>query len=192
MGYYHSLDIPYAPLRNPSLLQRDRGPHWLLPESEVDPGFTQWIWGLGLTVTLAQVFYSYPGYRQPIHVDNSDPCSAGKLNWIYGGSNSTMTWYRPIKTKPSAQSQTPLRTVYQYWAEHEVELALRARLTEGPHLVEVGQPHRVINMGPDDRWAVSVVLGRGRDRRLTLDQLAEVFRPWIKDVQCHESTFPAR
>jgi hypothetical protein len=134
---------------------------------------------LNLEIILVEVFYSKPFLDARVHTD----CSGGdftKINWIFGGENSSMHWYRPKVEKLSTNKtlKTLINTDFISYESYEVERIHSAQLIK-PTLVQVGVPHSVTN-NYNHRWCVSVVyINKLTGRRPTMEDSINIFKDFL-------------
>jgi hypothetical protein len=124
----------------------------LNPYLHLNPDIVKIINDAGLRIGQAELFYSPPGLVSGIHRDvpNSD---ISKINWVYHGSNSTMSWYDSDSKK---KVTGPAGNEYKGYTLDEVTL-LHSCAIPSPSLIQAGIAHNVINHN-EPRWAVSLML----------------------------------
>jgi len=112
----------------------------------------------GLPVYSVIIFYRGP-YASTLgaHVDIStvEPflLTNFAINWVYGGRDSTMSWYdTPLAEKKI--EYTPAGTAYKVWNKRELNKIESDVIGESVKLVRTGIPHS-IEMGSDPRWCIS-------------------------------------
>jgi hypothetical protein len=103
-----------------------------------------------------EIFSSVPNYVAPIHVDVGHGDFA-KMNWVFGGKDSTMNWYEPITLDRPIETTLGNRE-YIYYAENEVK-HLHSQTLGRPSVVQVGLPHNSTNYS-EHRYCVSLVFFR--------------------------------
>jgi hypothetical protein len=132
-------------------------------------------------IELIEIFYLFPNDVMAIHTDRSVPGDFSKLNWIYGGQDSVMNWYKVING-PSNRAPlytTPINSPSLQYAPGEVEL-VNTQQVGRPSLVQVGCPHNIVN-GPEERFCVSVVFKhKSTNKRVTMEEAIAEFREYIK------------
>jgi len=135
---------------------------------------------VNLCISYSESFRSKPHYDQLIHTDDVGGDYV-KLNWAYGGANSTMSWYKinPETPQPDIRGTKELGTPYLLWDNDQVELIETA--TVGfPSIVQVGCPHNVTNY-EEERLCISLLI---RDittrKRSTMEQACERLSSYIQ------------
>ena len=159
-----NLDLGFEPTMhpafNPVLAGRSLRSSWhaTIPTDGLDPRITEFLDGLGISVPHAEVFYSIPGLRRPIHTDGNGLRDLCKINWVYGGAGSYMRWWIPINSGNGPIFRiTSVGTKCIAYEDQDCRVIWKA--TVGfPSLVQVGVPHDMVNDGNEPRWCVSYVI----------------------------------
>jgi hypothetical protein len=181
-----NLDLGFDPTMHPAFdpVLVDRSPesswHATIPINGFDPRITGFLNGLGITIPLAEVFYSLPGIRRPIHIDGNTMKDLCKLNWVYGGSGSKMRWWRPPPSgKGPIDRITSAGTKCITYEDEGCQVIWEASVGF-PSLVQVGVPHDMVNSSIESRWCVSYVLyDRTTGNPLSWKQSVERFSPFM-------------
>ena len=103
-----------------------------------------------------------------------------KLNWVYGGDNSVMNWYKINSnyTQPLLNT-TNINSYALYYKTDEVDL-IHSQTIGLPSLVQVGCPHNVVN-GSTERFCISLVFENSiSKKRLTFNEAVALFKNYIK------------
>jgi hypothetical protein len=154
--------------------------HQFLDRNEISLEYLKWIESLGLILDHAEVFFSIPHTYYTIHQDQHTRIDFPKINFIYGGSNSSMNWYKVKSGKLGTVSQTKIDTPYVGYTLDEVELLYSKELTS-PSLVQAGVPHNVTVLG-SPRWCVSTVYLYPDRRLLSWADAEKIFRPYMEET----------
>jgi hypothetical protein len=129
-------------------------------------------------IEVVEVFYLFPNDAMSIHSDRAIPGDYAKLNWIYGGKDSVMKWYKVLGTPAAPLYKTPIDSPSLQYKAAEVEL-IHEQAVGKPSLVQVGCPHNVVN-GPEERFCVSIVFKHKSTRdRVTMAEAVAVFKDYI-------------
>lgn len=156
--YCFSLNTNIHPLKYPfDPADRPYG-HDLLPLSDVSDEFVKFLAQRGMKVGHVEIFHKPAGMRPgaEIHID-VERGDFTKLNWIWGGSDSLMCWYKEkYPDIPRRVELNPEKTRYIGFQPDEVILDYQENL-QGPCVIQAGTPHNVI-MGTEARHALSLVL----------------------------------
>jgi len=130
-------------------------------------------------IEVVEVFYLFPNDSMSIHSDRAIPGDYAKVNWIYGGKDSVMKWYKILAASTAPTYTTPINSPSLQYKPYEVEL-VHTQPVGHPSLVQVGCPHNVVN-GPEERFCVSIVFKHNSTReRVTMYEALEVFKEYIK------------
>lgn len=170
------LDIPVF---NPKVnLESFTKSYWNnVPKYDLNMEILRFLKGFGLQISKAELFYSEPNAFTPIHTDGA-PEDMAKLNWVFGGENSTMNWYKPTTDKPVKISE--YHTLYKGFELSEVEL-VHSQAVGTPSIVQVGVPHNATN-GSNPRWCLCLILmwaDQTRKERPTMGQVVELLSEYI-------------
>ena len=90
---------------------------------------------LKLEIMLVEVFYSKPSLVGGIHADSFGG-DFTKINWIFGGKNSTMVWYETKDSTPKPSENTPVESNYISYDINEVNQIYETSIVK-PSLVQV-------------------------------------------------------
>ena len=151
--------------------------HQLLDKNEISLDYLTWIKSLGLVLDLAEVFFSVPHTYYTIHQDQYTRTDFPKINFIYGGSNSFMNWYKIKTGKTGIESQTNMDTAYVEYTLDEVDLIYSEEL-KAPSLVQAGIPHNVTILG-SARWCVSTVYTYPNKQLASWSELISILKPYL-------------
>jgi hypothetical protein len=109
-------------------------------------------------------FYLPPNHTGGgIHIDQSDwkkadPGDYTKINWIFGGKDSTMNWYSINSGADGVLNVTGADTLYRAYAPNEVT-HIHSQSVGHPSLVQTGVPHDITNLY-EDRLCISASFTR--------------------------------
>jgi hypothetical protein len=151
--------------------------HSKLDNQYVSDEFCQYIDSLGLKLLYIEIFVKGPNYGPGVHVDHGKKDMA-KLNWVYGGEDSTMTWYAPKKGRLPKFNTTAINSYSVTYEEDDVELVHSQRVGF-PSLVQSGVPHGIYTK-EQPRYCYSAVLFSKDNIRLPFKQMLELFKDYIK------------
>jgi hypothetical protein len=129
--------------------------HFKLDKNEVlSDDLQNWFTVLKLEIFLVEVFYSPPNTIGTIHIDSVGG-DYTKLNWQFGGKDSTMNWYSENTKKARKKTFTPIGSNSISFNATDVT-KIHSQSIQNPSLIQVGVPHNIENF-LEDRWVVSVV-----------------------------------
>jgi hypothetical protein len=154
--------------------------HQFLDKNEISLEYLKWIESLGLILDCAEVFFSVPHTYYGIHQDQHTRIDFPKINFIYGGSNSVMNWYKVKSGKLGTVSETKIDTPYVGYALDEVEL-LYSKELKSPSLVQAGVPHNVTILG-SPRWCVSTVYLTSDRQLINWSDAEKIFQPYMEET----------
>lgn len=175
MIYCKSLNLTVSPLINESDIVKQTERHIEISLDRINPILYAYLKLLGVRVSYAECFRLNPYQENNIHTDTVRGDYV-KINWIYGGKDSTMSWYTPNTNTTKNLMYTATGTTYENYTVDEVTLAHRQSL-KSPSLVQVGVPHDVQNYS-EVRHALSFVIAKG-DNRLTMTEAVDIFKKYI-------------
>lgn len=119
----------------------------------INPLLIEILQSKGISIMLAELFYSIPYLDSVIHSDTFGE-SIAKINWVYQGRGSKMNWFKPISETNIISGN--LRNTYKKYSRSEVEL-IHSEEIHSPSLIQAAVPHNIIN-DSEERWAVSLML----------------------------------
>jgi len=131
---------------------------------------------LNLKIKFVESFFKTPTAPQNIHIDAVGG-DYTKLNWVFGGGESQMTWYKPKTNLTKEVSISPTGTRFLRFAESEVEETDRTSIMY-PTLIQVGVPHDVINV-TENRHCISFLFQNQDNKALTMQESVEIFKDYI-------------
>ena len=135
---------------------------------------------LNLTISWAVVFYTAPFGFTGIHVDidnNNKSNDYVKLNYIFGGRNSVMCWWKQKDNVSSTLLRTVAGSGYMPFEIHQVDL-IDEQQVKFPSIVQVGIPHNIKNF-EEPRYCLSLVLKKRYRTRLTMAESIELFKQYL-------------
>jgi hypothetical protein len=163
--YHHNLNFKINPLKNniivtdlPKIVNNKkvyRSP--IFVKDHINPEMLDFLAELNIFSNHCELFYSIPNLFSNIHVDIKHG-DFTKLNWVYGGTNSVMNWYRP-----KSPHITTVNTSYVKYHRDDVELLHSASLGS-PSVVQAGVPHNIVN-STEDRYCISLVLASVKNNK---------------------------
>jgi hypothetical protein len=176
--YSNPLNFTIPPLKEEFNITKITQSHVVVDLDEMNPKMKTLLDSLGIKVSWIELFYRKPGYPGSIHVDSIGG-DFTKINWVTGGKNSTMVWFKIINSaiEKNKISLTTANTGYIEYKWNEVTIVHREFML-GPALVQVGVPHLVINPS-DDRYCLSFVLTDLYDKRLTMTESYKLLKDYI-------------
>jgi hypothetical protein len=156
--------------------------HFRLQKDFINPGFIEFLTIKKIHLIGAEIFYTPPAGKNAIHSDVMILGSVAKINWVYGGHDSLMHWYRPnceynsdSALDTTRNKNTIINSPSLRFKKHEVDL-IHSQAVDCPSLVEVGCPHNITN-GPTDRFCISTIFANiETQKRITMEQAIQIFK----------------
>lgn len=178
--YFYPLKFDFDLLNDPTILDRlPKITHFKIPPNKIPELISEKMLNLfkslDLDISLLEIFYRSPGAGSGIHIDSYGG-DYTKLNWIFGGKNSTMKWWTPRDSNSGKIKDTIIDTKFLLYSQDDVDLLYEYPLVSA-NLVQVGIPHSVVNPF-EERFCFSFVY-RSNNQRLTMDQSVNLFYPYI-------------
>jgi hypothetical protein len=180
--YCYNLNLDIKPLKFDLELKDVQCSHENYSVNDVNPELVDFLSQRNIKVTWVEIFHKDPSvspYGQ-IHLDEFRGDFV-KLNWVYGGEDSFMCWYKENYPVEEVIQSTEINTPYIGFNIYEVSMVHKERL-QGPCVIQAGIPHNVI-MGKQYRHALSMVLedsSSNRRRRLPYSESVTAFADFIR------------
>jgi len=147
------ISTPGFPLEN-----KESSQHYKYDYKNIDKQLIQSLEDKNIFVTFAEIFYSPPFTKIPIHLDAPNLTHFTKLNICISEKNSYMNWY---KVKPAYENKPAKLTVlsrpYLEYEPEEVDL-LYSQCINGVYLINAAIPHDSTNFTNQPRWTLSLGL----------------------------------
>ena len=127
---------------------------------DIHPIMLQHLASKGMKISLVETFYSKPNYIQSIHIDVAGG-DYSKLNWVFGGANSLMHWY---KLKTGVSEKLKINSIGKTYSDYDIDQVelIHSQPIGKPSLIQVGIPHNITN-GPEERLCICLVMvNKGR------------------------------
>jgi hypothetical protein len=116
-----------------------------------------------------------------IHCDGHELDNKAKLNYIVGGKDSVMTWYKPVSEDKIEKRTSWANTIYLGINTEDVIATYSIGMKEGFYLVNVGEFHNVWNKN-EDRYCLSACLIDSRTSyRLNFNELQQRLKGYINE-----------
>ena len=139
------------------------------------------LYKLNIGIQWVEVFYLGPDADHSIHCDGHELDNKSKLNYIIGGEDSVMSWYKPINENKITKRTSPANTIYLGINIEDVVETYNTTMEEGFYLVNVGEFHNVWNKN-EDRYCLSACLIDSRTSyRLNFNELQQRLKGYINE-----------
>jgi hypothetical protein len=184
MIYAVDLTVPCSPLADYSILNQtnDEPEIWFAQSTDVADNFTQWLSVQDLVMTYPPlIFYTPPGQQCGIHIDGYAVGDRACINFIFGGADSLMHWYKlNDDVGTTEQVETQAGTPYTLYEPHQVT-HVYSHSVKWPSIVQTGVPHNITNHTHGPRWCIScdISLKSNPEAGLTMEQALGVFSKWM-------------
>jgi hypothetical protein len=181
--YCSKVNIPVTnPLFNKDHLVEKSTKSWVISSADLTDEFHGFLDSVGLRVFFPVMFRTPAFETSPIHIDGGIASSCGKLNYVFSGVGTKMSWYRPLVAEPTLTfikgKEMRLRPFLSY-AEQDAELVHSQELDQW-NIVSVGVPHNIINNTAKDRYCLSVNISlKDAESKITFEDLLIVLRNYI-------------
>jgi hypothetical protein len=146
--------------------------HMEIPLNDINYNLISFLSTLNLTIAFAELFYTLPFSVTVIHLDAFGG-DYTKLNYVYGGNNSFMNWYKQKNNILNSLSTTIINSPYISYTKHQVVL-IDTQQVKFPSIVQVGIPHNIHNF-EEPRYCLSLILRKHDNTRLTMAESIELF-----------------
>lgn len=194
--YSTNLNIPVTPFANdahPNDIYKTiimgkfvKTHHLEVPIEDLNPELHEWFSKYNLEINLAELFSKLPNPSRTanrIHSGGNGDPDKTKINWVWGGKNSYMTWYDKVNSATPNEvgylSSSAQITYYTDLEETDPEPVHRHQLIyPTATLVQIALPHAVEN--PEEpRWCLCLITrdkttGQRLGYQETLDRLNDV------------------
>ena len=183
--YYKNLNLS-IPILNDSAPLEDLKFHY---ETNMNDSMRKFIHPLFLNllstkntyISFIESFYSHPNIQQPIpiHIDSRGGDYI-KINYVIGGKDSTMNWYKPKSATDQKTEISGIGNEYISFERDRVDL-IDSAVINPIGIVQVGIPHNITNL-IEDRLCISMYISNLHNRqRLTMNEAIEIFSEYILD-----------
>jgi hypothetical protein len=137
MIYCYPLDLEIEPLRYKLRFKEDNPAIEKLELRDLNPELVLFLAERNIAVTWLEIFHKKPNDNKSygIHIDVEQGDQV-KINWIYGGSNSTMKWYSENTGSTPVPFKTLIDTPCIVFNPEDVVLQHEECL-RGPNVVQV-------------------------------------------------------
>lgn len=147
-----------------------------VPINFINPKLIEFLLSKKIKIRHSEAFYSEPFFVQPIHIDMHGG-NITKLNFVFGGANSIMNWYKVKPGVSTPEKLTGAGTIYSEFSLDQVDLVETA-VVKFPSLVQVGIPHNIVNVD-EPRVCLSLVLGTLDDDIIPIEQVSEILKDYL-------------
>ena len=136
---------------------------------------------LGLRITYSESFFrtTMNSKIYAVHKDAPGSNDAAKINWVFGGEDSLMDWYRPIRNSTTDTNSIAENGIeYAAFDLKDVELVHQQRVG-CPSIIQSGIPHGV-TLGKRPRHCIAIfVKYKNSKEYISFDEALEIFKDFI-------------
>lgn len=143
---------------------------WQLEKSPFNDYFINWLLKFECCIFFTELFYTPPYKNLVWHIDRKEPSQFIKINFVWGSQKHYMQWGETISQKSLPVKETVTNTEYIEFKEYEIKNLESTTITH-PTIVNVGVPHRVVNLDNTGRWCLSAIIHKDNSRVTFSDAL---------------------
>lgn len=156
-----------------------RIPHSRVNLDFLNPAIIDLFTSNNLEITLCEAFYRKPTdiIHDTVHKDAMHITDATKINWVFGGDDTMMNWYKPINPIFNV-NHSQIGVEYINYDRSNLSL-IHSQRVGFPSLVQVGIPHD-ITMGLTDRLCISTFFKeKGSTEYIAFSNAIKLFNNFI-------------
>jgi hypothetical protein len=178
--YCNYLNFPHIDV-DLSIYKKNKRNHVRGPKDILGVELNDTLHKLNIGIQWVEVFYLGDDADHTIHCDGHELDNKAKLNYVVGGKNSIMTWYKPVSEDKIEKRTSLANTIYLGINTEDVIETYSTIMKEGFYLVNVGQFHNVWNKN-NDRYCLSACLIDSRTSyRLNFNELQKRLKGYINE-----------
>jgi hypothetical protein len=179
-AYCNYLNFPHIDI-DLSVYKKNKRNQIRVPKDVIGVELNNILHKLNISIQWVEVFYLGPDADHSIHCDGHELDNKAKLNYIIGGKNSVMSWYRPISEDKIEKRTSPANTIYLGINIKDVVETYNTTMKDGFYLVNVGEFHNVWNKY-EDRYCLSACPVDNRtSHRLNFNELQQRLKDYINE-----------
>jgi len=191
MKYFRHLKLPFEfDLSDLAIFDTDTDKlgYTMLDNSLLDANITDFFKSHGFELISVASFYTPPGGILATHVDLDKLSNICKFNFCYGARGSRMYWYTlkqgyipVVDLKNNGYYVKSRYALVSHLDIHQSQCVYAASTMIGtPTIVNVGQPHSVINMSKEGRWNLCLMFENKQGQILEIDEAEETLKEfWL-------------
>lgn len=178
--YCNYLNFPYIDV-DLTVYKKNKRNHVRGPKDILGEELNSVLHKLNIDIQWVEVFYLGDDADHTIHCDGHELDNKAKLNYIVGGKDSVMTWYKPVSEDKIEKRTSWANTIYLGINTEDVIATYSTGMKEGFYLVNVGEFHNVWNKN-EDRYCLSACLIDSRTSyRLNFNELQQRLKGYINE-----------
>lgn len=154
--------------------------HWPWGQSPFNVEAYKWVENLGLTIGMAEVFYTKPGGTLPWH-DDGEQSDNVKFNFIWGSADHLMYFGELADSnRPLTRIKNRSGTYVTQYNENDLKNIESVKINR-PIIFNGNIPHQVTNFdATQSRWCLSMLLWKD-GKRLTWNDALSSFSEYALD-----------
>ena len=155
--------------------------HSKLAEQHVSSDFITFINSLDLILRYIEIFVKPSHFGPGIHIDDGNLNDIAKINWVYGGSDSIMRWYKekPNTIHKSRNVTTAINSYAVIYPTAGVDL-IHEQKVGFPSIIQAAIPHGVVTLD-EPRYCYSAVMGTKTKPVLTFNEMLDKFSKYLAE-----------
>ena len=178
--YCNYLNFPYIDV-DLTVYKKNKRNHVRGPKDILGEELNSVLHKLNIDIQWVEVFYLGDDADHTIHCDGHELDNKAKLNYIVGGKDSVMTWYKPVSEDKIEKRTSWANTIYLGINTEDVIATYSTGMKEGFYLVNVGEFHNVWNKN-EARYCLSACLIDSRtSHRLNFNELQQRLKDYIDE-----------
>jgi hypothetical protein len=176
--YFKKLNLPISFLKDTFDISTVKRTSFIDVDTILNPELIRLTESSGMVKIVNCIVLRYIASATPssIHIDDNDVYDQTNLNFVIGGSDSKVFWYKLLNGYSGYEIKTPFATRKGYDVD-KLQLVESVSI-DGACLFQGAVPHNVINE-ISDRWCVSVKLKKTNNEWLDWNTALDVFEPFI-------------
>lgn len=179
--YYSELSFQFDPLTDMDVALKQILPQRKIDLKYINPELISILKPLGLRIHYSECFMRLKNNVNFIHTDNHGQREFVKINWIYGGKDGYMSWFRPKDESFGSLSYTPGNTAFIRYMPEEVDLVCKLVTENKPYLIQAGIPHDITNP-TETRFCICCLLSYSDGRSISMSEAQEKLKDFINLV----------
>jgi hypothetical protein len=148
-------------------------------ETYANPEILKLLNAKGVYISFIEAFSYWRPYESAhIHIDTNDDVS--KLNWIFGGGDSSNQWFQIKSQAQGTKAVTQANTGSVRYSISEIEkLLFTYPAKKNPFIFQAGIPHKSC-IGKEKRCCISMVLNwTDTNQRLTFQEAVDILSDYL-------------
>lgn len=150
--------------------------HYRLSKQDINIELINFLLNYEIKINHVEAFYFPPYFTQAAHIDGTGS-DISKMNFIYGGRNSKINWYKEKPNINNINEKTIIGTPYKKFNWDQVDL-IDSHVVGFTSVMQVGIPHNLDAL-EEPRQCISIVLAGINSLYLPMHKSIEIFKKFI-------------